>query len=896
MDGISISNKNIFTKNIIGITPRISIPVVDTTNLAAHSDSYFNVKNQPPQQPLEIFKSASGDILYFKNMKLKKVNDNNFKPGTTNGNGIYTFDRSSDASAPKINILQYGLPMGYSLIRIATNGVQTVITQEKYKWIYDNDNGIIKFYNNNTGTLLPSDSEDKLFFSFYRYNIGTNDPSSVNIGIEDLNDVNTINFKSNTKIESDDSTGGIKITGGPLTIDSSLNIIGNTTKINTINLDISDNIITLNNPSDSTASFPPTSSSGIIIKNIESSTPKNAFIGYTDHKFQFGLTSNDGDTNVSIDPSKKKLTYDPSSGRLGGLMDPSGSDEAATKSYVDSKVSSSGDAAFIFDTNNKIKLATTIESSISDYKFDSKLNTFFQKIIDSYNNMELLGDPIKNDIIIDIYDPAWDMKWLPPHGNVSFNLKELYDKATMEDDDLDSKDERDVTNITDAPSSQIINHPGFNQNWGLKTGATSKSLSWTKPNSHDASLCSLIPNDICYDNGDVGDIIVPNDSAINSIWTDFKNNSPPVGIGNTLDERIQLTPDDVKLFNSDLLFSSKDVTSDPMRYNARNTRIGNNGIPNNGISAYITDKRHEIESTVWKPMPTSDTYGLFPLTIFLGNDNINGHFKDAFKTAFLDDLNKYLKITKDMRGPDLSDNILFTGSELGNEFKEFSTVYINESTSLLSSDSNPSQYISRRINKIPKIGDYKLDGSGIIQTLYQEIINTSTDSFAETRTAAKLWIYELWKFPGAVSLKIEEPTTMKNYSIYDIAYFGTGYNNQVTDFSSYMTQAPLHSVANHPIQQPQIQLVDKLIEELVKQIHLRLPRYAIAGIYYRSYFDVSNSDIVNAQKNLEIPGYEKAMGFPRRWLLPVDASSGTPLADKCFLRFKTKGLFKRMKL
>ena len=71
-------------------------------------------------------------------------------------------------------------------------------------------------------------------------------------------------------------------------------------------------------------------------------------------------------------------------------------------------------------------------------------------------------------------------------------------------------------------------------------------------NLHDASLCSLIPGDISYNYQDVSGIVVPNDSAISSIWSDFTNDPPTIEISDTSQpETIETSRDNIKirLFN-----------------------------------------------------------------------------------------------------------------------------------------------------------------------------------------------------------------------------------------------------------------------------------------------------------------------------------------------------------
>ena len=86
--------------------------------------------------------------------------------------------------------------------------------------------------------------------------------------------------------------------GGELLINGKLNVTGSTTSVNTINLDVSDNIISLNNGQTGT----PLNDSGILIIRGDSS---NAFMGWaeSDEKFIFGTTnatsSHTGDLTIT---------------------------------------------------------------------------------------------------------------------------------------------------------------------------------------------------------------------------------------------------------------------------------------------------------------------------------------------------------------------------------------------------------------------------------------------------------------------------------------------------------------------------------------------------------------------------------------------------------------------
>ena len=92
--------------------------------------------------------------------------------------------------------------------------------------------------------------------------------------------------------------------GGELLIDGKLNVTGTTTSVNTINLDVSDNLISLNNGQTGT----PLNDSGILIIRGDAS---NAFMGWdeSDDKFIFGTTNaTSSDTgNLPITPGDIKI-------------------------------------------------------------------------------------------------------------------------------------------------------------------------------------------------------------------------------------------------------------------------------------------------------------------------------------------------------------------------------------------------------------------------------------------------------------------------------------------------------------------------------------------------------------------------------------------------------------
>ena len=92
--------------------------------------------------------------------------------------------------------------------------------------------------------------------------------------------------------------------GGELLIDGKLNVTGSTTSVSTINLDVSDNLISLNNGLTGT----PPNDSGILVNRGDAS---NAFMGWdeSDDKFIFGTTNaTSSDTgNLTITPGDIKI-------------------------------------------------------------------------------------------------------------------------------------------------------------------------------------------------------------------------------------------------------------------------------------------------------------------------------------------------------------------------------------------------------------------------------------------------------------------------------------------------------------------------------------------------------------------------------------------------------------
>ena len=88
-----------------------------------------------------------------------------------------------------------------------------------------------------------------------------------------------------------------------LTIDGSLNVIGTTTTINTSNLDISDNIIILNDTGDVGID----KTSGVLLK--QSSSSKNKFMGWDndDGSFVLAETDNDGSNQGIVVGDLQKL-------------------------------------------------------------------------------------------------------------------------------------------------------------------------------------------------------------------------------------------------------------------------------------------------------------------------------------------------------------------------------------------------------------------------------------------------------------------------------------------------------------------------------------------------------------------------------------------------------------
>ena len=188
--GISLTGKSIFTKNIIdikiddfqSIKTTGGVVVKDISTVAAeHYNIHYDYSPNDPH-PLQITRYDNGNILHIQNLRLK-LGDNTVNNGKT-GSGVWTFD----ASKSTINILQYGFPTGY-YITINKDQTRKNLKDEypSKSFIYDNDNGIIKFYDDDNN-IIPKTTD--LRFSFYRYNVGLGDPSSIPLGIHDLSGIN----------------------------------------------------------------------------------------------------------------------------------------------------------------------------------------------------------------------------------------------------------------------------------------------------------------------------------------------------------------------------------------------------------------------------------------------------------------------------------------------------------------------------------------------------------------------------------------------------------------------------------------------------------------------------------------------------------------------------------
>tara|TARA_Y100000592_G_scaffold71489_1_gene111287 strand:- start:6170 stop:9880 length:3711 start_codon:yes stop_codon:yes gene_type:complete len=217
-----------------------------------------------------------------------------------------------------------------------------------------------------SGELLESNlirNQDLAFNSNLLYV----DVSNGRIGIKTDSPGNfALDVNGNTRITGNQTISGNQTITGDLTVE------GTTTTIDSRNLVVEDNIITINeNASGAT-------DAGIMINRTSAN---NALFIWdeTSDKFKFGTTTQDGSTVTDF----SNLT-------LSNIQvaTPSANDDAATKAYVDSQISGSG------QTGMTINLDTPADSTFGDGSFTG-LNTT-TKVTDAIDSLNETMENIRN--------------------------------------------------------------------------------------------------------------------------------------------------------------------------------------------------------------------------------------------------------------------------------------------------------------------------------------------------------------------------------------------------------------------------------------------------------------------------------------------------------------------
>ena len=177
-----------------------------------------------------------------------------------------------------------------------------------------------------------------------------------------------------------DVSGNTRITGNQ-TITGDLIVQGTTTSIDSTNLSVEDNILTINQNASAETD------SGIMINRGSAQDPAVFFWDETEDKFKFGTTTSDGSTRTDLTSVTLQKVQ---------VGEPTASSDAATKNYIDNSISTLSSSGTITGMNTD--LATPDDSTFTDGALTTITST--TKITEAVDGLNETMENIRNNTYV----------------------------------------------------------------------------------------------------------------------------------------------------------------------------------------------------------------------------------------------------------------------------------------------------------------------------------------------------------------------------------------------------------------------------------------------------------------------------------------------------------------